>query len=215
MSDRDEILAYLGLPAGATFSEIEQAYIRRCNSASERLAAGDESARVELAVLKEVYGRLVGRSLDRQEKSSSVRSAGTSTAMPEEQHSRAPAWWECYLALLFSLASVAALVVLIAYLPHVYRKGGFLIPLGLIASGALLSILGSMLAETEYRQGRRAYMLERKGLDTGRESVHLRFNVARIAALLSRTVRWLIVPALIVTMFFNFASLSGRWSLRH
>jgi hypothetical protein len=25
----------------------------------------------------------------------------------------------------------------------------------------------------------------------------------------------LIVPALIVTMFFNFASLSGRWSLRH
>jgi len=64
MSDRDEILAYLGLPAGATFSEIEQAYIRRCNSASERLAAGDESARVELAVLEEVYGRLTGRMVD-------------------------------------------------------------------------------------------------------------------------------------------------------
>ncbi len=215
MTDRDEIIAYLGLPAGSTFLEIEQAYIQRCNSASERLAAGDESARVELAVLKEVYGRLAGRSFDRRETSSSVRSAGTSTAMPEELHLRAPAWWECYLALLFSLASVAALVVLIAYLPHVYRKGAFLIPLGLIASFALLSILATMLAEAEYRQGRRVWMLERKGLDTGREPVHLRFHVARIAILLSRTVRWLIVPALIVTMFFNFASLSGRWSLRH
>ena len=215
MSDRDEILAYLGLPAGSTFLEIEQAYIRRCNSASERLRAGDESARVELAALEEVYGRLTGRSADRRETSSSVRGADTSTAMPEELHMRAPAWWECYLALLFSLASVAALIVLIAYLPHIYRKGAFLIPLGLIASFALLSILATMLAEAEYRQGRRAWMLERKGLDTGRESVHLRFHVARIAFLLSRTVRWLIVPALVVTVFFNFASLSGRWSLRH
>lgn len=215
MSDRDEILAYLGLPAGATFSEIEQAYIRRCNSASERLAAGDESARVELAVLKEVYGRLTGRSLDRQETSSSVRSAAASTVMPEELRSRAPAWWECYLSLLFSLASVAALVVLVAYLPHVYRKGGFLIPLALIVSCALLSIVATMLAETELRQSRRVRMLERRGLDTERESVRLRFHVARIATLLSRTVRWLIVPALIVTVFFNFASLSGRWSLRH
>lgn len=215
MSDRDEILAYLGLPADATFYEIEQAYIRRCNSASERLVAGDESARVELAVLKEVYGRLTGRSPDLPGTGSSARGGTVSAARPEELHLRTPAWWECYLALLFSLASVAALVVLIAHLPHVYRKGGFLIPLGLIASGALLSILGSMLAEGEFRHGRRAYMLEKKGLDSGRESVRLRFHVARIAILLSRTVRWLIVPALIVVMFFNFASLSGRWSLRH
>jgi hypothetical protein len=214
MSDRDEILAYLGLPAGATFSEIEHAYIVRCNSASERLTAGDESARVELAVLEEVYGRLTGRSLDRKGTSSTVRSTATSAATLEETHLRATAWWECYLSLLFALASVTAFVVLVAYLPHVYRKGGILIPLALILSCALLSILATMLAETEFRQGRRARILERRGLDTERESVRLRFHVARIAILLSRTVRWLIVPALIVIVFFNFASLSGRWSLR-
>lgn len=215
MSDRDEILAYLGLPVGATFSEIEHAYIRRCNSASERLAAGDESARVELAVLKEVYGRLAGRSFVRQETGSSARSAAASTGVSEEPRSRNPAWWECYLALLLSLASVTAFVVLVTYLPHVYRKGGFLIPLGLIVSCALLSVLATMLSEAELQQGGRARILERRGLGTERESVRLRFHVARIATLLSRTVRWLIVPALIVTLFFNFASLSGRWSLRH
>ena len=214
MSDRDEILAYLGLPAGAAFSEIEHAYIVRCNSASERLRAGDESARVELAVLEEVYGRLTGRSLGRGGTSSTVRSATPSAATLEETHLRAPAWWECYLSLLTALASVAAFVTLVAYLPHVYRKGGFLIPLALILSCALLSILASMLAEAEFRQGRRAWMLERRGLDSESESVRLRFHVARIAILLSRTVRWLIVPVVIVTVFFNFASLSGRWSLR-
>jgi hypothetical protein len=214
MSDRDEIIAYLGLPTGATFSEIEQAYIRRCTSASERLAAGDESARVELAAIEEVFGRLTGRSIDRRETSLSGRGAA-STVLPEEPHLRSPAWWECYLALLLSLAAVAALATLIAYLPHVYREGGFLIPFGLIISGALLSILATMLAETEFRYGRRAHMLERKGLDTGRESVRLRFHAARIATSLSRAVRWLIVPALIATMFCNFASLSGRWSFRH
>jgi len=31
---------------------------------------------------------------------------------------------------------------------------------------------------------------------------------------LSRGVRWLIAPALIVTVFLNFASLSGHWSIR-
>jgi hypothetical protein len=215
MSDRDEILVYLGLPAGATFYEIEQAYIRRCNSASERLAAGDESARVELAVLKEVYGRLTGRSLVRQETGSSARSAAASTGVSEEPRLRNPAWWECYLALLLSLASVTAFVVLVTYLPHVYRKGGFLIPLGLIVSCGLLSVLATMLSEAELQQGGRARILERRGLDTERESVRLRFHVARIATLLSRTVRWLIVPAVIVAIFFNFASLSGRWSLRH
>jgi len=215
MSDRDEILAYLGLPADATFFEIEQAYIRRCNSASERLAAGDESARVELAVLREVYGRLSGRGPDRQETSSSVRSTAVSTGMPEEVHAHAPAWWECYLSLLFSFVSVGVFVVLVAYLPHVYRTGGFLIPLGSIVSCALFSIFATMLAESELQQDRRVRMLERRGLESERESVSLRFYAAWLANLLSRTVRWLIVPALIVTVFLNFASLSGRWSFRH
>jgi hypothetical protein len=202
MSDRDEILSYLGLSAGATFSEVEHAYIVRCNSLSERLAAGDESARVELAALEETFGRYSGRS-----------PAG-SVVVPGETHLRAPAWWECYLALLVALASVAALAALIAYLPHVYDKGGFLIPLALIAAAGLLSVMATMLAEAELRQGRRIRILRNKGLDTGDRPALLRFQAARAATLLSRGVRWLIVPALIATMFVNFASLSGHWSIR-
>lgn len=214
MSDRDEILAYLGLSPGATFSEIEHAYIVRCNSAGERLAAGDESARVELAALKEVFGRLTGRGPDRQEGSLRARGAAGSALAGEEPHLRPPAWWECYLALLVALASVAALAALAAYLPHVYHKGGFFIPLALIVSAALLSIFATMLSEAELRQGRRMRILRNRGLDSGGRSALLRFHVARIATVLSRSVRWLVVPALIATVFLNFASLSGHWSIR-
>ncbi len=213
MSDRDEILAYLGLSAGATFSEIEHAYIVRCNSAGERLAAGDESARVELAVLKEAFGQLVGRS-DRLEGSPGARSAASSAAVLAEPHLRAPAWWECYLALLLALASIAALATLVAYLPHVYHNGGFLIPLALTVSAALLSIVASMLSEAELRQGRRMRILRNRGIESGGWSALLRFHVARVATVLSRGARWLIVPALIATVFLNFASLSGHWSIR-
>jgi len=214
MSDRDEILAYLGLPPGATFSEIEHAYIVRCNSAGERLVAGDESARVELAALKETFGRLAGRSPDRQEGGLGARGGAGSAVALEEPHLRPPARWECYLALLVALASVAALAALIAYLPHVYRKGGFLIPLALLVSAALLSIVATMFSEAELRQGRRIRILRSRGLDSGGRSALLRFHVARSATVLSRGVRWLIVPALIVTVFLNFASLSGHWSIR-
>jgi hypothetical protein len=44
--------------------------------------------------------------------------------------------------------------------------------------------------------------------------VLLRFQVARAATVLSRGARWLIVPALIATVFLNLASLSGHWSIR-
>jgi len=214
MSDRDEILAYLGLSAGATFSEIEHAYIVRCNSAGERLVAGDESARVELAALKDVFGRLTGRSPDWQAGSPGARAAAGVAPAHEEPHLRAPAWWECYLALLVSFASVTALAVLVAYLPHVYHSGGFLRPLALILAAALLSLVGSMLSEAELRKGRRMRILRNRGMDSGGGSAILRFHVARIATVLSRGVRWLIVPALIATLFLNFASLSGHWSIR-
>jgi hypothetical protein len=210
MSDRDEILAYLGLPAGATFSEIEHAYIVRCNSVNERLVNGDESARVELAALKQVFGRLAGRSLERQEDGS-----GTGSAAPrEEMQLDAPAWWKCYLALLVALASVAALASLVAYLPHVYHKGGVLIPLALIVSAGLLSIAATMFSEAELRHGRRERTLRKRGIGGGGRSARLRFQTARAATVLSCSVRWLIVPALIATAFLNFASLSGHWSIR-
>jgi len=213
MSDRDEILAYLGLPAGATFSEIEHAYIVRCNSADERLAAGDESARVELVALKETFGRLTGRAPDQLEQT--MRGRVGSAAPPEEiVHLRATAWWECYLSLLFALAAVAAFAALIAYLPHVYHEGGFLIPLALLASAALLSIVGTMLSEAELEQGRRIRILRMRGVESGGSAALLRFHVARVASILSRAVRWLTVPALIVTVLLNFASLSGRWTIR-
>jgi len=207
MSSRDEILAYLGLPLTATFSEIEHAYIVRCNSAGERLVAGDESARVELAALKETFGRLAGRSPDRQEGGLGARGAAGSAVALEEPHLRPPARWECYLALIVALASVAALVALIAFLPHVYRDGGFRIPLALILSSALLSIVGTMLCDAQLQEGRRINILRNRGIDSGGRSV-LRFHVARIASVLSRYVRWLIGPALIVTLFLNFASLT-------
>jgi hypothetical protein len=215
MSDRNEILAYLGLPADATAFEIEQACARRRNSAGERLAAGDESARVELAALNEAHTRLTGRSLDRQETSSSAGNSADSAVSLEEPHMPPPAWWESYLALLLSLASATALVALAADLPHIYRKGGFLIPLGLFLSFALLSILATMLAENELRHGRRVRLLGRRGLESERESVSLRFYSAWLANLLSRTARWLILPALVAILFLNFASLTGHWSFRH
>ena len=208
MSDRDEILAYLGLSAHATFSEIEHAYIVRCNSAGERLVAGDESARAELATLKEAFGRFTSRG------DSGGAGSATSSAALEGTHLRAPAWWECYLALLVALASVAALAALATQLPHVYREGGFGIPLALIISAALLSIVATMLSEAELRQGRRMRILRNKGIDSGGRSARLRFQAARAATVLSRGVRWLIPPALIVTVFLNFASLSGHWSMR-
>ena len=209
MSDREQILAYLGLPTDATFSEIEHAYIVRCNSVSERIVAGDESARVELAALRDAFGRLSGRA-DSQEVGSSA--AGSAAGL-REAHLRAPAWWQCYLSLLLALASVAALATLGAYLPHAYRKGGFLIPLALIVAAALLSIVATMLAEAELQRGRRMRLLIKKGGESG-GSAPLRFQAARAAALLSRSVRWLIPLALIVTLFLNFASLSGHWSIR-
>ena len=210
MSDRDQIIAYLGLPAGATFSEIEHAYIVRCNSAGERLAAGDESARVELAALKDAFGRLSGRG----DSWGAGPGAQGSAAALGETHLRAPVWWECYLSLLLALASVAALAILAAYLPHLYHKGGFVIPLALIASAALLSIVASMLSEAELLQGRRNRVLRHKGIDDAGRSVLLRFQAARAAMVLSRGARWLIVPALIATVFLNLASLSGHWSIR-
>ena len=212
MSDRDQIVAYLGLPAGTSFAEIEHAYIVRSNSVGERLAAGDESARVELAALKDVFGRFAGRSEGPEASGGVYRGAGS--AGTEESHLRAPFWWESYLSLLAALGSVGALGTLAAYLPHVYRKGGFLLPLALIAAAGLLSIFASMLAEADLRQGRRARILRRRGVNGGGGSTPVRFQFARAATFLGRVVRWLIVPALIATMFLNFASLSGHWSIR-
>jgi hypothetical protein len=213
MSDRDQITSYLGLPADATFSEIEHAYIVRCNSTGERLAAGDESARVELAALRKAFGRLTGRSDSQVGGPGSYGVSGSSTPLGEP-HLRVPAWWECYLSLLAALASVAALVILATRLPHVYREGGFAIPLGLIVSAAFLSILGSMLSDAELQHGRRMRVLRRRGIDKASGLARLHFQIARAASYLSRGVRWLIVPALIVTVFFNLASLSGHWSIR-
>jgi hypothetical protein len=214
MSDRDEILAYMGLSAGATFSEIEHAYVMRCNSASERLAAGDESARVELAALKEVFGRLTGRTAEQLEGRVSAYGRAGSAAEPAEVHLRAPAWWECYLSFIAALASAVALAALIADFPHIYHKGSFLYPLALIAAAALLSTVATMLSEAEFRQGERVHLLRSRGLDSGDGSPRLRFHVARIAIYVSRGVRWLIGPAFLVMLFLNFASFKGHYSLR-
>jgi hypothetical protein len=213
MSDRDQITSYLGLPADATFSEIEHAYIVRCNSIGERLAAGDESARVELAALRATFGRFTGR-VDSQAGGPGGYGASGSPTPITEPHFRVPAWWECYVALLAALASVAALAILATRLPHVYREGGFAIPLGLIVLAVPLSILGSMLSDAELQQGRRMRVLRRRGIDEASGLASLHFQIARAASFLSRGVRWLIVPALIATVFLNLASLSGHWSVR-
>lgn len=220
MTDRDEILFFLGLPAGATLVEIERAYALRYVSASERLAAGDESARVELAALKEAYERLSGRSGARWSRSVpgtegySVDRLGAGQSLPGDSGPRMPAWWECYLSFLLALGSLATFAGLIAYFPHVYRKGGFLIPLGALVLSAFLSIAATMLAEGELQHGVRVGILERRGLDIGYETPRLRGRVARAANLLSRGVRWLVPLGLIATVMLNLASLTGHWSLR-
>ena len=220
MSDRDELLAFLGLRPDATLFEIESAYSLRYVSANDRLAAGDESARVELATLKEAYERLSGRSGTQQSlrmpqvEGHLAGRTGVEQAPPIDPHLRNPAWWECYLSFLLALGSVAVLAGLISYLPHVYHKGGFLIPLGALVLSAILSVAATMLAEGELQQGIRARLLERRGLDAEHESVRLRGRVARVSSVLGRAVRWLIPLALIATVLLNFASLSGHWSLR-
>jgi len=220
MTDRDETLAFLGLRADATLLEIERAYSLRYVSARDRLVGGDESARVELAVLKEAYERLSGGREARQTlrapqvEGYPVGRTGVEEAPPIDPHLREPAWWECYLSFLLALGSLAALAGLIAYLPHVYHKGGFLIPLGALVLSAFFSIAATMLAEGELQFAVRADLLERRGLDAGHESVRLRGRVARVSSVLSRAVRWLIPLALIATVLLNFAALSGRWSLR-
>lgn len=220
MTDRDEILAFLGLRADATLFEIEQAYSLRYVSVNDRLASGDESARVELAVLKQAYEGLMGGggalpSLKKPEiEGHLIGRTGVEQAPPIDAHLRQPAWWECYLSFLLALGSLAALAGLIAYLPHVYRKGGFLIPLGALVLSAILSIAATMIAEGELEQYVRAGLIERRGLETGHESVRLRGHVARVASVLSRAVRWLVPLALVATVLLNFASLSGRWSFR-
>jgi hypothetical protein len=220
MNDRDEILAFLGLPTDATLFEIERAYSLRYVSVSNRLAGGDESARVELGVLEEAYARLSGGNGARhslrapQIEGYPVGRTGLEQAPAIDPHLRKPAWWECYLSFLLALGSLAALAGLIAYLPHVYHKGGFLYPLGALVLSAFLSIVATMLAEGELQHGLRAGFLERKGLEAGYESVRLRRRVARFSSVLSRAVRWLIPVALIATALLNFASLSGHWSLR-
>jgi hypothetical protein len=208
MSYRDEIIAYLGLPAEADLFEIEHAYIARCNSLSERLSAGDESARVELVALEEAFGRLMGYPSP-PGGSPLARGGISSAAASAETYSRAPAWYECYLALLCALASAALFGALIAYLPHVYHKSGFAIPLAMIASSALLSIFGTILAEGEFRQGQRMRILHNRGLGGDRRG-RVRYQAARLATILGRYERWLIVPALVVTLFLNFASLTKR-----
>jgi len=220
MADREENLAYLGLSADATLAEIKRAYAFRHASASERLAVGDESARIEVAALEEAYERLTGLSVVQQPlrapqiEGYGIGRTGLENAPPIDLHLREPSWWECYLSFLFALGSAAVLAGLIAYLPRVYHRGGFLIPLGALALSAILSIAATMLAEGELEQGVRAGFLDRKGLGAGHRSVRLRGRVARVSSVLSRAVRWLIPLALIATVMLNFASLSGHWSLR-
>jgi hypothetical protein len=185
------------LRTDATLFEIERAYSVRYASVSNRLAGGDESARVELAVLEEVYERLRGGSGARQ----SLRAPQIEGyAVGRTGLEQAPL--------------IDPLAGLIAYLPHVYRKGGFLYPLGALVLSAFLSIAATMLAEGELQHGIRAGFLERKGLEGGYESVRLRRRVARVSSVLSRAVRWLIPLAVVATALLNFASLSGHWSLR-
>jgi hypothetical protein len=79
----------------------------------------------------------------------------------------------------------------------------------MIASSALLSIFGTILAEGEFRQGQRMRILHNRGFGGGRRG-RVRYQAARLATILGRYERWLIVPALVVTLFLNFASLTNR-----
>jgi hypothetical protein len=214
MSEREERLALLGLGAGASLLEIEDAFSRRYRSADERLAAGDESARVELVVLRRAYEELVGRS-------PAVPGGAPDWNRPVSligdgaPETRRPWWWEGYLAFLLSACSVTLLVELGLRLRHIYHKGGFLLPLVLIVAAAIFSIAATMLSESELEYGQRARLLERKGLEAPEDWVSVRFYFALAASTLARVVRWLALAGLLATIFLNFASLSGRWSLRH
>jgi hypothetical protein len=215
MGDRDDVLAFLGLPEWATLSEIEDAFSIRFARANDRLVSGDESARVELAALNEAYERLMGRPPGQLIARRTELADREAEEESEATYVGPPAWWECYLSLLLALAATAALASVAAYLPHIYNHGGVLLPFALLVLTALLSILATMLADPELQYGTRARLLASRGLESGYESVRLRWYTARLSSLLSRIVRWLIVPAAITVIGVNFASLSGRWSLRH
>lgn len=218
MPERDRLLSFLGLQAGASASEIASAYASRSVDAEERLAAGDESARVELAVLMEAYERLTGRKAVTVSHLSVPRpTAGATTgalAASESAAAGAPNWWEAYLSLLLTLCSATALGLAIAYMPRIYDQGGFLAPGLLLLVGGLLSIAASVTAERELQHGLRRRLLGSRGVSNAQDLALFRWRLAWLSSLISRTVRWLIVLALIAVVLLNFASLSGRWSLR-
>jgi hypothetical protein len=117
------------------------------------------------------------------------------------------------VSLLFAIASVVALISLGMHLRHVYQHGGFLVPLGLLALSGAFSVVATIAAEGELRRRRASRLMARSS--HGRRPFSLRGQIAWTSNLLGRTVRWLLVPGLIAIVFLNFASLSGRWSLRH
>ncbi len=205
MSEREQLLGFFGLSAGASLQEIVNAYSERAGAAAERLRDGDESARVELEVLREAYERLTGR------KPGVVVSNATAAA---EYGPRVPAWWESYLSLVAAFCSLALLVAVFTYFPHIYKEGGFAYPLALLLLAAAFSVVATMAAEGELQYGGRGRFLSAKGIETREGPVLVRWRVAWLSSLFSRAVRWLIVASLVAVVLLNFASLSGRWSLR-
>jgi hypothetical protein len=215
MPEREDNLAFLGLGASATPLEIESAFSSRYRAAGERLAAGDESARVELAVLRRAYESLMGRSAVPADIVAPEWGRPVDLTRDIAVDVETPSWWAGYLAFLLSGCSVAFLVELAIRLRHIYHYGGFLVPFAFIVASLVFSILATMLAENEYRYGKRARLVRRKGLEPVAGWVSVRFYFAALASMFGRLARWLCLPALFATVFLNFASLSGRWSLRH
>jgi hypothetical protein len=221
VADRDEILTFLGLPTDASLWEIESAYLQRRQSARERLQTGDESARVELALIEQAYDRLIGAAsqagartaLETRPEPDEGEAGEAALPPPAFARLRTPAWWESYLALLATVVSLGLAVWVVTYLPHVFADGGFLLPVGVLAASGALAVGASLLAQGELRVSERADYLRDRGLEPPRDSVAFRGSIARVADIFARGARWLIALVFIGLVICNFHAMHDHWRL--
>ena len=163
MPDRDELLAYLGLPPEATEIEIESAYLEKRTNASRRLGRQDLLAADEIQRLDRVRATLKGLP-DSPSQPPLVLPSGS------ERRYRLLSW-ESYCALGFGIAAILS----VARYWYTYRadiEGSSRDVLLLLQSPDyyfvfLLSLAAEMFSQPYLRAKSRADFLEMKGLDPG------------------------------------------------
>ena len=225
VSERDELLLRLGLSPGASWGELANAYLESRHALEQRRAEGDEPAGAELAALESAYEWVRAADAspgpDREWALwSSTPQTGEGehhfpeTLLPAGSHTRPPAWWEAYVALVLGVLALVSLGwVAIVGLEATLDGKGIVRPLGALAVGGLFGVLAMMMGEKERRLALRSKLLAKKEAKVRYKPVAIRSRSARSASVLGRAAAIAFCILLVVTVFLFFASMSDRWSI--